>query len=100
MKKAGAKRGKGQFRQGHDTRRNITTPGSGRPPIAIRQECARLINEITLPKMRAYVDTKGPNDAGFRWCQEQFAKLAQFDQQVIEHTGDVDFTIRLFDAHR
>ena len=50
--------------------------------------------------MRVYVDTKGPNDAGFRWCQEQFAKLAQFDQQVIEHTGDVDFTIRLFDAHR
>lgn len=88
--KPGQKRGgqpKGGFQKGHDPRRNVTTPGPGRPPDEFKQLCQRLASRNRTVNVVAKIlsDEEHPMFmAALKWATEHGYGKAM---QPIEHSG-------------
>lgn len=73
-KKAGkAGRKPGTFKKGHDARRNVTKPGSGRPPDEFKELCRSLATrEETIAAVEAILadPTHGAFIGALKWASE------------------------------
>jgi len=69
---------------------------SGPKPLAFKQECSRLTDEVAMPKIAAYLEDpkNGPADPAWRWCLEFSAEYSKRKAaQEVEQSGEL--TIRI-----
>lgn len=73
---------------------------SGRKPIEFVTECARLADDVALPKIADYLQRMDPNDPAWRWCVEYVSRYTKSDApKQVTHSGDdtnpVRFTLTI-----